>query len=202
MKWSFLFFINGCVLGLGLSMDSFSRSVANALHETDMKKGRMCLLAGIFAFFQFIMPLLGWICIHTIIEHFTNFQKFIPYIAFVVLSFIGIKMIIETIQNRKKKEAESEDEADTKKQKLSIIVLQGISTSIDALSVGFTISTYTLPFALAASFIIFLVTFIICLTGLKVGKVAGKKLSDKAEIFGGIILILLGIEILINGIFF
>ncbi len=202
MKWSFLFFINSFLLGLGLSMDSFSLSVANGLHETNMKKGRMCLLAGIFAFFQFIMPLLGWICIHTIIEHFTNFQKFIPYIAFVILSFIGIKMIIESVKNQKQKDEEKETEADAKKQKLGIIVLQGISTSIDALSVGFTISNYTLPFALTASFIIFLVTFIICLTGLKVGKIAGKKLSDKAEIFGGIILILLGIEILINGIFF
>ena len=183
-------------------MDSFSLSVANGLHETDMKKGRMCLLAGIFAFFHFLMPLIGWICIHTIVEYFTDFQKFIPYIAFVVLAFIGTKMIVESVKNQKQKEEEKETEADVKKQKLGIIVLQGISTSIDALSVGFTISNYTLPFALTASFIIFLVTFIICLTGLKVGKIAGKKLSDKAEIFGGIILILLGIEILINGIFF
>ena len=186
-------------------MDSFSLSVANGLREPNMKRSRMCLLAAVFAFCQFLMPLIGWICIHTIVEYFTSFQKFIPYIAFVVLAFIGTKMIVETVKEQKKKEDDKENEdnkTDTEKQKLSIIMIQGISTSIDALSVGFTISTYTLPFALTASFIIFLVTFIICILGLKLGKFAGKKLSGRAEIFGGIILILLGIEILINGIFF
>ena len=83
----------------------------------------------------------------------------------------------------------------------SALIIQGIATSIDALSVGFTIADYTLFFAFIASLIIALVTFIICMIGLLLGKSIGQKLS-KADIFGGIILIAIGIEIFVKGVFF
>ena len=81
-------------------------------------------------------------------------------------------------------------------------MVQGVATSIDALSVGFTVSDYTLVPALVCSLIIALVTFIICMGGLAIGKKFGTKLSDKAAILGGTILILIGIEIFVTGVFF
>lgn len=78
MEWSFLFFVNSMLLGIGLAMDAFSVSLANGLNEPDMKKSKMCGIAGVFAFFQAAMPMIGWICVHTIVKYFEAFEKFIP----------------------------------------------------------------------------------------------------------------------------
>ena len=195
---NFLFFINSILLGVGLSMDAFSVSIANGLNESGMSKSKMCGVAGTYAFFQFAMPMAGWICVHTIVEYFTSFQKFIPWIALVLLVYIGGKMIYENIKG---------DEGDGSGSACSILgfgtlVIQGIATSIDALSVGFTIAEYSLGFALTAGIIIAVVTFAISFSGLVVGKKAGGRFTDKAEILGGIILIGIGFEIFIKGLFF
>ena len=162
-----------------------------------MKKSRMCFIAGIYAFFQFAMPMIGWICVHTIVEYFSKFETFIPWIALGLLLWIGGKMIWEAVHGE-------EDEAAEVAAKLtfSTLMIQGVATSIDALSVGFTIADYGLLIALVASLIIAGVTFVICMTGLLIGKKAGDKLGAKATLFGGLILVGIGIEIFVKGVFF
>ena len=189
------FFITNILLGVGLAMDAFSVSLANGLNEPCMKKNKMCAVAGVFAAFQALMPLTGWFCIHTIVQYFTFFEKLIPWIALILLCFIGGKMLIEGIRTK--------DENPCAKPGVGLIALliQGIATSIDALSVGFTIADYNLPSALLATFIIALVTFFICLAGLIIGRKAGTRISRKAGILGGAILIFIGLEIFITGIF-
>lgn len=195
MDWNFVFFFNSILLGVGLAMDAFSVSLANGLNETCMKRKKMCGVAGVFALFQAAMPMIGWICVHTIVEKFQAFEKFIPFIALVLLVYIGGKMLLEGL---KKNEAE-EDEC--KAVGISALLVQGVATSIDALSVGFTIAEYGLAMALVCAAIIAVVTFFICLAGIAIGKKFGTKLANKASIFGGVILILIGLEIFITGIF-
>lgn len=197
MNFLILFVTNSILLGIGLAMDAFSVSIANALNEPEMKITRMSLIAGCYAFFQFIMPVAGWVCVHTIAQIFTSFQKFIPWIALILLLYIGGKMLWESFHNE-----ESDDSSEIKKLTFVLLIVQGVATSIDALSVGFTIADYNFSSALAASIIIAAVTFAICITGLKIGKTVGNRLSGKAEILGGLILIGIGIEIFVRGVFF
>ena len=197
MNFLILFVTNSILLGIGLAMDAFSVSIANALNEPEMKITRMSLIAGCYAFFQFIMPVAGWVCVHTIAQIFTSFQKFIPWIALILLLYIGGKMLWESFHNE-----ESDDSSEIKKLTFVLLIVQGVATSIDALSVGFTIADYNFSSALAASIIIAAVTFVICITGLKIGKTVGNRLSGKAEILGGLILIGIGIEIFVRGVFF
>lgn len=189
----FMFFFNNVLLGAGLAMDAFSVSLANGLSEPNMKKGKMGSMAGLFAAFQGVMPMLGWVCVHTLLQYFTAFEKTIPWIALVLLVFIGGKMLYEGIKNK--------DESEEVKGKLTfgVLFVQGIATSIDALSVGFTIAEYDLLMAFVSVLIIAAVTFGICLLGLYLGKKFGTKFSNKATILGGVILILIGIEIFITG---
>lgn len=196
MNWSVVFFINSFLLGIGLAMDAFSVSLANGLNEPKMKTLRMCLIAGVYGMFQFLMPMAGWICVHTILNIFTSFQKFIPWIALLLLCFIGGKMIFESL--KESGEIPSEEKSGFKKLSGTLLLVQGIATSIDALSVGFTIAEYNLLMAFTASLIIAAVTFALCMGALAIGKAAGKTLSKKAEILGGFILILIGIEIFIK----
>ena len=199
MEWNLIFFINSILLGAGLAMDAFSVSIANALNETQMKKSRMCFIAGIYAFFQFAMPMIGWICVHTVVEYFSKFEAFIPWIALALLLWIGGKMIWEAFHPE---EEESETDDAVAKLTFSTLLIQGVATSIDALSVGFTIADYGLLMALVASLIIAGVTFAICMTGLLIGKKAGEKLGSKATLLGGVILVGIGIEIFVKGVFF
>lgn len=189
---NFEFFMVSIVFGLGLAMDAFSVSLANGMNEKRMKIGRMCTIAGVFAIFQGLMPLIGWVCIHTISEIFEGFTVFIPYIALVLLAFIGGKMIYEGI----KKDCDCEDCA----VGFAALVVQGIGTSIDALSVGFEIGEYQFFEALVSSLVIALVTFIICMFGVWAGKKFGNMLSNKATVFGGVILVCIGIYIFVKGI--
>ncbi len=196
MDWNVMFFVNSVLLGIGLAMDAFSVSLANGLHENKMKAGRMSMIAGCYAFFQFAMPMIGWVCVHTIVNIFSAFEKFIPWIALLLLLYIGGSMLIEAIRN---KEAEDDE---VKKLSFGTLIIQGIATSIDALSVGFTIADYGFIMAFVASLIIAIVTFGICMEGLQLGKKFGTRFSNKASIAGGIILIGIGIEIFVKGIFF
>ena len=193
MEWNFTFFFNSILLGVGLAMDAFSVSLANGLNEPCMKGRKMTLIAGIFAVFQGLMPMIGWICVHTVVHYFTAFEVLIPWIALVLLCWIGGKMLYEGIH------CKCED-CDCKKATLSMLLVQGVATSIDALSVGFTIADYNWIMALVSAVIIAAVTFIICTAGLSIGKKAGTKLAGKAGILGGSILILIGLEIFITGI--
>ena len=194
MEWSFLFFLNSALLGVGLAMDAFSVSMANGLHDPKMSVKRMYIIAGTFGVFQAVMPMTGWICVHTIVELFSSFEAFIPWIALILLAYIGGKMLLEGIRGE-----EAEEAAELS---AGALFMQGVATSIDALSVGFTFSEYGWLMALTASLIIALVTFVICMAGLRIGKKFGTKLSGKASILGGVILIGIGLEIFISGVFF
>ncbi len=191
--WNFAFFFNSILLGVGLAMDAFSVSMANGLNEPKMKLGKMCGIAGVFAGFQAAMPMIGWICVHTIVQYFTKFEKFIPWIALILLCFIGGKMLFDGIKG-----GEDEEKPGVG---FAALMVQGVATSIDALSVGFTIAEYGVWMALTSALIIAAVTFVICMAGIWIGKKFGNKLAGKATIFGGIILILIGIEIFVTGIF-
>ena len=191
-----LFILNSILFGVGLAMDAFSVSMANGLREPEMKTGRMCIIAGTFAFFQVLMPLLGWVCVHTIAEMFEGFQRLIPWIALLLLGYIGGKMLLEGLRGE-----ESEPGAEAAAVGWSGLMLQGIATSIDALSVGFTIAEYSWRAALTEALIIGIVTFLICLAGLRIGKFFGMRLAGKASILGGVILIAIGLEIFLTGVF-
>lgn len=191
--WNFRFFFNSILLGVGLAMDAFSVSMANGLNEPTMKKNRMSMIAGVFAFFQFLMPMIGWICVHTIVQYFQMFEKFIPWIALFLLFYIGGSMLVEGIKGG--------EEEDLKGVGFKALMIQGVATSIDALSVGFTIADYGFLMAFVCSVIIAAVTFFICMGGLQIGKTVGTKLSNKASILGGVILIFIGIEIFVTGVF-
>lgn len=195
MAFSLAFFINSILFGIGLAMDAFSVSLANGLQEPKMKPGRMCEIAGTFAVFQILMPLIGWFCVRTAAERFAAFHRLIPWIALILLLYIGGKMLLEGIRG-------GEEQEDAPVLTRAGLMLQGIATSIDALSVGFTIADYSWQEALAEALIIGVVTFGICIAGLKIGKRFGMKLAGKASVLGGVILIAIGLEIFLKGVVF
>lgn len=185
------FVIKSLLLGVGLAMDAFSVSLVSGMSETRMKTGRMCGIAGVFAAFQAMMPMIGWVCVHSLVSYFNAFSPFIPWIAFGLLAFIGGKMLIEGLKP-------CEGECQLTRMSVGMLMLQGVATSIDALSVGFTISDYNLMEALGAVSIIAVVTFVICLGGIFLGKKFGNCLAGKANMLGGLILIGIGCWMLIK----
>ena len=193
MAEMYLFIFNSMLLGVGLAMDAFTVSVANALNDPGMPRRRMALIAGTFAFFQFLMPMVGWICVHTIVEAFAGFANIVPWIAFVLLLYIGVKMIRDGLSPEETEAVSS--------LSLGVLMLQGVATSIDALSVGFTIADYDLLPAFICALIISVVTFAICMAGLLLGRAAGEKLAGKAPIVGGVVLIVIGAEVLLKHLF-
>lgn len=206
MDWNFAFFLNSVALGVGLAMDAFSVSAANGLSCPGMRRRHMARIAGVFAGFQFLMPMIGWFCVHYLVQVFQSFAPFIPWIALLLLAFIGGKMLIEGIRENKK--SKTEDVAEEKREASGVMIgfqallLQGVATSIDALSVGLTIEQYDIIHALVAALIIAVVTFLICVAGIQLGKIFGNRLQGKASILGGVILIAIGLEIFIKGVFF
>ena len=191
MKTSFSLIRMGVLLGLGLSMDAFSVSMADGLSEPSMKKKKGLLISFVFGAFQGFMPFAGWFTVHSFVKYFNACQKFIPYIALILLVFIGGKMLIDSRKN---------EEEEVKSRTPAVLFVQGVATSIDALSVGFTISDYNLTQAIVCALLIAFVTFFICFGGILIGRKFGTKLSGKASIFGGVILIAIGIEIFITGV--
>ena len=191
---NFEFFLMSIALGAGLAMDAFSVSLANGLNEPCMGTKRMCGIAGVFSLFQFAMPLVGWVCVHTVMQYFQFFGKLIPWIALALLGYIGGKMLYEGIS------CKGEEECECTKVGLSALLLQGVATSIDALSVGCTIADYNWVMALVCCLVIAIVTFILCSIGLILGKTFGTKLAGKASILGGSILIIIGLKIFIEGV--
>ena len=186
------FLINSSLLGVGVAMDAFSVSLANGLNEPRMPKAKMVTIAAIFGFFQAIMPLVGWFCIHSVLKYFNALEKLVPWIAFFVLLYIGLKMVYDGIKKN--------DGNTLNKISFWGIMVQAVATSIDALSVGFSIADYSGVLAIITSIIIFLIAFIICVIGFYLGRRFGTVLSNKASIFGGLILILIGVEILALGV--
>lgn len=193
MTWNLVFFLNSMLLGVGLAMDAFSVSLANGLNEPKMGKRRICLIAGTFALFQAVMPMTGWFCVHTLVMLFHSFEPFIPWISLLLLCYIGGKMLLEGLRG-------GNEEGERRTLGPGMLLMQGIATSIDALSVGFTIAEYDGWMALVCALIIASVTFVICTAGLLIGRSFGTRFAGKASVLGGAILILIGIEILVTGL--
>ena len=189
MSWSFL--LESAILGAGLAMDAFSASLANALKEPEMGFARGSAIAGTFAAFQIAMPLIGWLCVHTLASHVTALFAVTPWIALVLLLWIGGKMLYDGVRH-----------GGEEQPAVGAVALlgQGVATSIDALSVGFVIADHNWPMALLKSVIIGAVTFLICWGGLYAGKRGSRVLEGRAGILGGLILIAIGIRIFISGI--
>ena len=190
----FSFIVRSLSLGTGLAMDAFSVSVADGLREGNMSRPRAAFIAGIYGLFQFSMPLIGWGCIKLLEETFTAFQPFIPWIALGLLLFLGGKMIWEGCHARE------EAVCGEGRAPLKTLLLQGLATSIDALSVGFTIASYTWSMALGAAGLIGAVTFLLCLLGLRLGRFLGSRVLRQSCIIGGVILIAVGLEIFLSHI--
>lgn len=217
---TFLFISNSLLLGAALAMDAFSVSLANGLEDPRMRTPRVCGIAGVFAAFQAAMPLIGWVCIHTVATYFEAFRAWIPWIALALLSFLGSHMLIDGIRDlREHKRADAADTetdpvesimstdappADGKGDRLTVtsLLLQGVATSIDALSVGFTIAEHPFWLASICAGIIGAVTFLLCFFGIHIGKRFGIRLAGRATVIGGLILIGIGIEIFVKGVFF
>lgn len=219
------FFVNSALLGVGLAMDAFSVSMANGLNEPRMRMRKVLAIAATYGAFQFIMPMTGWVCVHTVVERFTAFQAFIPWIALALLGYIGGKMLWEGVRGEGAAGPEgSPDAAEGRGERApaaadanggtasvpagaarltaGMLLLQGVATSIDALSVGFAIAEYTLASALVAAAIIMAETFFISLAGVHLGRMFGTRLAGKASILGGIILVGIGLEIFVSNVFF
>lgn len=199
MNWFNLIF-SSSLLGIGLAMDAFSVSLANGLNEPKMKFKKAFGIAGLFALFQAIMPLIGWVAISGFLEIFQKFKPFIPWIAFILLCFIGGKMLFDSIKS------DADDEDSTKTLTIGALIVQAIATSIDALTAGIDLARdYALEqyaYVLIAISIIAVLTFAICFTGVKLGQKVGTKLANKAGILGGCVLIFLGLKIFIVDIIF
>ena len=218
------FVLNSILLGVGLAMDAFSVSIANGLNEPGMRRSREFLIAGTYAFFQFLMPVIGWFCVHELVRQFRVFEKFIPWIALLLLLWIGGKMLLDAIRGGEPEDDRGEaegSEATTGPGEaarpagpgetagpetaavltMGVLLLQGIATSIDALSVGFAIAGYSAAAAFVCALIIAAVTLLICMGGLSAGRKLIAKLAGKAGILGGCILIFIGIEIFVRGVF-
>ena len=184
------FIINSILLGAGLAMDAFSVSVANGLQDTKMSRKRRFIIAGTFALFQCLMPLIGWAVVSTVVHLFRSFEPFVPWIALILLVLIGGKMLFDGIRGGEKQEDAALG--------IGTLLLQGIATSIDALSVGFTISEYGAAAAVCCALLIAAVTFVICLAGIWIGRRFGTRFSGGAAVLGGLILIGIGIEIFLG----
>ncbi|MBR0162064.1 MAG: manganese efflux pump [Oscillospiraceae bacterium] len=193
MAWNALFFLNSILFGIGLAMDAFSVSMANGLHDPGMSSGRVCTIAGAFGLFQVLMPLIGWFCVHTAAALFSAFHRLIPWIALLLLLYIGGKMLREGLRGES-------DAPSSPVLGWGTLLLQAVATSIDALSVGFTIADDPWVMAFAEAMIIGVVTFGICILGVRIGKRFGTRLAGKASVLGGIILIAIGLEIFLKGI--
>ena len=210
MSFYVLLVFNSVLLGVGLAMDAFSVSLANGFAEPHMKKGRMLKIAGVYALFQFLMPAIGWFLVHEALSFFKGFQKFIPWIALILLAYIGGKLLAEGIKSKKckngldcencpNKDCDIKEDVSAEEITFKLLMIQGIATSIDALSVGFTIADYNWGEMFVSTLIIGAVTYVICMVGLKLGVKFGTRLAGNAKIVGGLILIGIGLEIFIKG---
>lgn len=187
------------MIGVGLAMDASCVSMTNGLSEKNMKWTKILFTALLFGIFQMLMPVIGYFA-GGLLSKYIN--KFIPIIALILLSVIGSKMIIETLRERKKLKAITQEgqteEVGIRKIKISELFVQAIATSIDALSVGIIFVEKSISFAMISFTLFGIVTIILCIVAVFIGKKFGLLLKDKANIIGGLILIAIGLKIFIE----
>lgn len=175
------------LLGLALAMDAFAVSLSKGVSLRKITFKTAFIIALTFGLFQGLMPVLGFL----LGERFEGLMsQFNHWIAFILLALIGLKMLKEAFSEEEDEELESR--LDPKE-----LILLGIATSIDAMAVGVSLAFLKVDLATSA-FIIFLVTFLLCFIGVNVGNLAGTKYQKKAEILGGIVLILIGLKTLLD----
>lgn len=175
------------ILAVGLSMDAFAVSVCKGLSLGKIKPKHMCIAGAWFGGFQALMPLIGYFLGSFFAE---MIEKYDHWVAFVLLAIIGGNMI---------KESFDKDEKVDSSMDVKSMLLLAIATSIDALAVGVTFAFLQVQIVTAVSFI-GVITFIFSAVGVKIGSLFGTKYKSKAELFGGIVLVLIGIKILLEGI--
>lgn len=174
------------LIGIGLAMDAFAVSICKGLAMKKMNWKSAIIIALYFGIFQAVMPLIGFL----LGTNFANaIQNIDHWIAFILLSVIGLNMIKEAIH--------PSDENMNDRIDIKTMLILAIATSIDALAVGITFAFLKVNIFTSIS-IIGIITFIISLIGVKIGNVFENKLKNKAEILGGIILILIGLKILLE----
>lgn len=180
-------------IAIGLSMDAFAVSVTNGIMLKHVKPKDALKISGAFGIFQGLMPLIGWAVGISFEKYITSVDH---WIALILLGFIGGKMIYETLQPEETEEC-SDEECRRKVLDNKTILLLAIATSIDALAVG--VSFAFLKVNIAESIIVIgVTTFVLCFIGVFIGKKCGELLKRYAELFGGIILILIGLKIFIE----
>ena len=179
------------LLGVGLSMDAFAVSICKGLGMRKLNKKQALIIGLYFGGFQALMPFVGWLL-------GSQFQKYITsidhWIAFILLGFIGGKMMIEAV--REWNEEEVVDVMDAPIDHKNMLVL-AVATSIDALTVGITFAFLGTPIVEAIT-IIGITTMVISIAGVVVGNFFGSRYKSKAEFIGGLILVLLGLKILLE----
>ena len=179
------------LIGVGLAMDAFAVSICKGLAMRRMNYKKAIIIAAFFGVFQALMPALGYVLGTT----FANKIAAIDHlIAFILLALIGANMIKEALSS-------DDDECQDDSLRLGDLIMLSIATSIDALAVGITFAFFNVSLLLSVS-MIGIITFIICVIGVKVGNVFGEKYKSKVELAGGLILIVMGAKILIDHLFF
>lgn len=178
------------LIALGLSIDSFAVSVANGLSIKNISLLDKLKISFSLSIFQAIMPLIGWFAGIGVSEYI---KKFDHWIAFILLVFIGLKMIYESLLKNELKESNT--------IKTSTLIAQSIATSIDAFAVGISFAFLNIEIVIPV-IIIGIVTFFASIIGLQIGKYVGIRFGNYIEIFGGVVLIGIGIKILVEHIYF
>ena len=179
------------LIGVGLAMDAFAVSICKGLAMRRMNYKKAIIIAGFFGVFQALMPALGYVLGTTFANKIAAIDH---WIAFILLALIGANMIKEALSS-------DDDECQDDSLRLGDLIMLSIATSIDALAVGITFAFFNVSLLLSVS-MIGIITFIICVIGVKVGNVFGEKYKSKAELAGGLILIVMGAKILIDHLFF
>ena len=179
------------LIGVGLAMDAFAVSICKGLAMRRMNYKKAIIIAAFFGVFQALMPALGYVLGTTFANKIAAIDH---WIAFILLALIGANMIKEALSS-------DDDECQDDSLRLGDLIMLSIATSIDALAVGITFAFFNVSLLLSVS-MIGIITFIICVIGVKVGNVFGEKYKSKAELSGGLILIVMGAKILIDHLFF
>lgn len=179
------------LIGVGLAMDAFAVSICKGLAMRRMNYKKAIIIAAFFGVFQALMPALGYVLGTTFANKIAAIDH---WIAFILLALIGANMIKEALSS-------DDDECQDDSLRLGDLIMLSIATSIDALAVGIIFAFFNVSLLLSVS-MIGIITFIICVIGVKVGNVFGEKYKSKAELAGGLILIVMGAKILIDHLFF
>lgn len=178
--------------GVALAMDAFAVSICKGIKMPKLRKLHIVIIALFFGGFQMLMPLIGWLLGSQFVQYISKFDH---WIAFALLAFIGVKMAIESFKHEEEDCCKCDSKLDLKE-----LVVLAIATSIDALAVGITFALYPDINILPSISIIGIVTFVICAGGVVIGHKFGAKFKSKAELLGGIVLVIIGLKLLIEGL--